>query len=200
MIDSFLALDPTVTLPFLFMAVLLSSGGAPVPGAIALLFAGALIEAGELNPLLAGIFALSGAVTGDQLGYQIGYRAGHLIEGRLAKNPARAKKISRAKAAMRKRGGLSIYFSRWLLTPLGPTINLIAGAGNMPWSRFTFWSVIGELTWVCVLIPVGYIFSSSIEKTAYIVGDAIWMITAGFVALVIGYQVWLFLNKRNSGS
>lgn len=154
MTGSFLSLDPTVTLPFLFMAVLLSSAGAPVPGVIALLLAGALIESGDLSVLMVVVFALSGSVTGDQLGYQIGLRAGNIVQERMSKNPGRANKLEKAKAAMRKRGGLSIYFSRWLLTPLGPTLNLIAGASDMRWRKFTFWSVSGEFTWVCVLFQL----------------------------------------------
>lgn len=197
MTGSFLSLDPTVTLPFLFMAVLLSSAGAPVPGVIALLLAGALIESGDLSVLMVVVFALSGSVTGDQLGYQIGLRAGNIVQERMSKNPGRANKLEKAKAAMRKRGGLSIYFSRWLLTPLGPTLNLIAGASDMRWRKFTFWSVSGEFTWVCVFVPIGYVFSSNIDEVAYIVGDAIWVITGIVVALFAGHFLWKTRRKRN---
>lgn len=168
-----------------------------MPGAIALLLAGALIQAGDLSILMVVLFALFGSVTGDQLGYPIGLRAGHILEGRISKNPLRAKKIGKAKAAMRKQGGLSIYFSRWLLTPLGPTINLVARASDMSWRKFTFWSISGEFTWVCVLVPIGYFFSSNIEKTAYIVGDAIWIITGTTVALFVGNLFWKKTRKRD---
>ncbi len=198
MIESFLNMNPFIGLPFLAMAVLLSSLGAPIPGVVALMLAGAFVEAGEMSAL-AVIFAASfGASIGDQIGYQIGFHGGNAIEAKLAKKPANALRIAKAKRSVRKWGGYSVYFSRWLLTPLGPTINLICGASDMRWRRFTFWSISGETTWAVLFVSLGYIFASNIETIAYMAGDAIWMITAGFIAILIGYRLVIVLRNINA--
>ena len=62
---------------------------------------------------------------------------------------------------MDRSGGLSIYLTRWLLTPLAIPTNLPVGASGYPLRKFLAFDLAGELTWLLVLRGLGYAFSAS---------------------------------------
>ena len=55
-----------------------------------------------------------------------------------------AERIRKLDARARSWGGAGVFFSRWLVTPLGPWINLASGAAAYSWLRFTLWDFLGE--------------------------------------------------------
>ncbi len=95
--------------------------------------------------------AFVGAVLGDQAGYLIGRFGGAPLVERLARSPAAPAVLGRARALVDRRGGLGVFFSTWLVAPLGPWVNFIAGTTGLNWLRFTLWDVLGEAVWVTAL-------------------------------------------------
>ncbi len=194
MTETFMYLMDSYGLVTLFIAVMGSCMGLPSPSTPALLVVGSYMAIGNMSPWLVLPTALAGAVTGDQIGYWIGHWGGHAVEARLRRNPARAKKIDRIKRLMLKYGGPGVFFTRWLLSPLGPTSNFLYGASDMRWIRFTFWSITGEMIWVLIYASVGYVFGDNLDDITALTGKIGWTLTTA--ALALGLSVYLFIKWR----
>jgi len=198
--ETILALVPTYGLPFLFGIAVLAASGVPVSSSLALLVTGAFIESGELGLIESSLTALAGALLGDQIGYQIGYRAGNKVEERLSRKPKRAVQILRAKALINRFGGIGVFLTRWLLAPIGPITNIICGASDMRWLRFTIWDILGEVLWVAIYISAGYVFTGNVEEIATLMGEASWLMITALVASGLGLRVFLILRQHRPAS
>jgi membrane protein DedA with SNARE-associated domain len=198
--ETILALVPTYGLPFLFGIAVLAASGVPVSSSLALLVTGAFIASGELPLTESYLTALAGAVIGDQIGYQIGLRAGNAVEERLSRKPKRAAQILRAKDFIVRFGGVGVFLTRWLLAPIGPITNIICGASDMRWLRFTIWDFLGEVLWVAIYIGIGYTFRGNLEEMAALLGEASWLLIAALVALGMGIRVLVVLRQHRKES
>ncbi|MBB6469769.1 membrane protein DedA with SNARE-associated domain [Aminobacter lissarensis] len=181
----------------LFGILALGSLGVPLPSSLVLLMAGSLVARGQLD--LVSIFAwgIAGAVLGDQAGYLIGRLGSEGLAERLAERLHMAATLDRARTATIQWGAISVFLSRWLLSPLGPGINIVAGMMAYPWSRFTAWGVFGEAIWVFQYVGLGILFSRSILAVADILGDLTWFFVFAVVAVLLGVKI---LYERRIGS
>ena len=200
MTETILSLVPTYGLPFLFGIAVLAASGVPVSSSLALLVTGAFIASGELGLTESYLTALAGAVIGDQIGYQIGLRAGNAVEERLSRKPKRAAQLMRAKEFIGRFGGVGVFLTRWLLAPIGPITNVICGASDMRWLRFTIWDFAGEVLWVAIYIGAGYAFRGNLEEIAALMGEASWLLIAALVALGMGVRVLVVLRQHRNES
>lgn len=200
MTEAILALVPTYGLPFLFGIAVLAAAGVPVSSSLALLVTGAFIESGELPLVQSYLTALMGAVLGDQIGYQIGLRAGNIVEERFSRKPSRAKQIVRAKALIDRFGGVGVFLTRWLLAPIGPITNVVCGASDMRWLRYTLWDFFGEVLWVAIYIGIGYMFRGNLEEMATLLSEAGWLLIAALVALGMGIRLLVVLRQHRKES
>lgn len=149
----------------------LSCLGIPVPTSLAMLAVGALVAEGEmeLGPVIG--YGIAGAVAGDQIGYFIGRLGGPPVAARLSARFPVAAAIDRARALVRRWGGLAVFFTRWLLSPTGPYVNLVSGMAPLSWLRFTIAGVAGETVWVCLYVALGMTFSESVQTLADLLGN-----------------------------
>ncbi len=194
--DTFMYLMDTYGLVTLFFAVLGSCMGLPSPSTPALLVVGSYMAIGNMSPWLVLPVALAGAVTGDQIGYWIGYWGGHKVEARLRQRESRAKKVDRVKAFMLRYGGPGVFFTRWLLSPLGPTSNFLYGASEMRWARYTFWGVLGEMIWVLMYSSIGYLFGENLDNIIALASRIGWSMTGAALGLIALYILFLRWRKR----
>ncbi len=167
-------------------ATYLSCLGLPVPTAFIMLAGGAFAASGDLPANQVVLAALVGAVLGDQTGFVIGRLTGRRLAARLERSPSRAIVIAKARHITGHWGGAGVFFTRWLLSPLGPYVNLLTGAASMEWARFTIWGIAGEVVWVAIYVGLGYAFSSQIGTLAELLGNSIGFLTAGAVSLLLG--------------
>ena len=198
MTESLLALVPTYGLPFLFVIAVFAAIGVPLSSSMTLLVVGAFIASGDLGLTSAFLTALSGAVIGDQIGYQVGLHAGHKVEERFSRKPSRAKQIQQTKTLILRFGGLGVFLTRWLLAPIGPTTNIICGASDMRWLRFTIWDFTGEVVWVALYIGAGYLFQGNLEEIGELLGEASWLFIAGFLAVIMGFRLLTVLRQQRA--
>lgn len=82
------------------------------------------------------------------------------------------------------------FFTRWLLSALGPYVNLIAGAMNMSWLRFSLAGVAGEIVWVGLYVGLGAGFSAYILQIADIASNASGFLAAAVVMFLLGRYLW----------
>lgn len=194
MIDTLIGLVPDHGPWIVTLATYLSCLAVPVPTSLIMLSAGAFTAAGDLSLTVTVLGALAGAVAGDQTGFAIGRRGGGLL-ARIAARPGRRRAtLERAQRLVERWGGLGVFLSRWLLSPLGPYVNFVTGAAGMSWARFTLFGTAGEAVWVGLYIGLGHAFAGQIEAVAELAGNLSGFLAAG--ALTLGLGLWLRAAMR----
>ncbi|HEX8888577.1 MAG TPA: DedA family protein [Pyrinomonadaceae bacterium] len=176
-------------LPVLFGILVVGCMGVPMPSSLLLLVAGSLTEQGDMSlwPTLG--LAAAGAIIGDNIGYSIGRWGGGRVRGRLARIVGGEEKLKKGENWLRRWEGAGVFFSRWLLTPLGPIVNLTSGLTNYSWPRFFFYDVIGEVLWVTLYVMLGRFFSDRVQEMSELLGDFVWMIIGLIFAVALGLSL-----------
>jgi membrane-associated protein len=134
-----------------------------LPGDTLLLTVGMLAAHGQLKlaPLLIALpFA---AILGDQCGYWIGRKAGPRIFTRDQSFFFRRKNLLAAKRFYQKHGGKTVVLARFIafIRTFAP---VVAGAAEMPYSRFVLFSLIGGPLWTIGVTLAGYYLGHSIPN------------------------------------
>jgi membrane-associated protein len=194
--DQLLAAVSQYGAPALFGIVAIAAIGLPLPVTLLLLIAGSMISQGAMNPWLAIGAAGAGSILGDQAGYAIGRWGGPKAIAKLSGLIGKKGSIETVEAKARAWGGPGIYLTRWLLSPLGPWINLASGTAGYPWHRFLFWDVLGELTGAALYISLGRYFSDRIIALDGILGNLTWAVVALLAAIVLGYRLVSYLRRN----
>lgn len=97
--------------------------------------------------------------------------------------------IDQAESTMQKWGGIGIFLTRWLVTAVGPYVNLTSGLMNYHLLHFSFWDVIGETLWVLGYVSIGTFFSTQLATISDALGDLTWVAVGVVVIAVIGYKL-----------
>lgn len=180
--------------PVLFVALLVGSAGVPLPASLLLVAAGSFVEQGELNLWSVLTLSATGAVLGDQIGYMIGRWGGRRLTQRMGKLVGGSDKVENTEKWLRKREGVGVFLSRWLLTPLGPVVNFTAGATQYSWPRFFLYDVLGELLWVVLYVLLGKFFSDRVQALNDLLGDLTWAVLGIIAAIVLGVFAFKYLR------
>ncbi|MEN9061728.1 DedA family protein [Ponticoccus litoralis] len=175
------------------IATFTSCLAAPVPSTFLMLAGGAFAAAGDMSLTAICVTAYLGALLGDQVGYFIGRRGGSGLVARLRARPKIGRSVGRAQDAVARWGAIAVFLSRWLVAPLGPYANLIAGAGGLARAKFTLGSVSGEVIWVGMYVSLGYFFSAEIAEIAELAQEFGGLVAGGVVAAFLG---WLLFRRR----
>jgi membrane-associated protein len=194
--EMLLAWVPLYGAPALLVIAALSCLGVPVPGSLALMAGGAIAASGEMALAAVLAAAYAGAILGDQAGYGVGAIGGEPVVARLTRRRGPAEALDAARGFVGRRGMLAVFLSRWLIAPLGPPMNLLAGLIAMPWWRFTLAGAVGEAMWVALHVGIGFAFSGSILALAALLGDLGWMLAAGAVAALLAWRLVVVIRSR----
>ena len=157
-----------------------------LPGDSLLFVAGALAALGgmDIGLLIAVLFAA--AVLGNMLNYQIGRYLGPKVFNWESSRLFNKVALEKTHAYYEKHGGKTLVISRFL--PLFRTFApFVAGIGAMSYSRFTFFNLIGGISWVGSLTLAGYFFGNlpwvQQNLTAVILG----IIVVSLIPVFIGW-------------
>jgi len=195
--DQLLAALVSYGMPVLFGIVLITSIGFPLPSTFALIAAGSFVQQGQMNLWLVIALGIVGAILGDQIGYWIGRWGGRLLVLRVSRWFGR-NRLQDAEELSRKWGGLGIFFSRWLITPLSPWLNLTSGITCYSYPRFVLWDVPGEIIWVSLYVMVGKIFSDRVQALTEMMGSLAWVLVGLLVAVILVWRlVKMFHEQAN---
>ena len=175
--------------PILFFTTFLGCFAMPVPSSLMMLSGGAFAASGDIALTTVVFAAGAGAILGDQAAFAVGKGGRNWLEAYVSIRPKRAEMLSKAQTFTEAWGGHGVFYSRWLMSPIGPYVNFVGGAVEMPWLRFAFWAALGEVIWVIIYVGLGFTFSSKISEIADILGDVIGLITALAVTLGLGYAL-----------
>jgi membrane-associated protein len=195
--DQLLAAISIYGLPVFFGVILIAAVGVPLPVTLALVAAGSFVELGEMRLWEVITVGSAAAILGDQLGFLIGRWGGRRLEAWIRKRKGGAERIQRAHAFAQRWGALGIFMTRWLITPLGPWLNLTSGMTDYPWARFFLWDALGEILWVVLYVMLGKIFSGSVQALAEVLGNLVWVLV-GIVAAAI--LLWWIKRSLQPGA
>ncbi|MET9881598.1 DedA family protein [Streptomyces sp. NPDC006430] len=194
-IQEWLETIPAVSIYLLVGLVIgLESLGIPLPGEIILVSSALLAsQHGEIDPVVLGVCASTGAIVGDSIGYAIGRRGGKPLLERLGRRFPKhfgPMHVAQAERAFEKWGMWAVFFGRFvalLRIFAGP----LAGVLRMPYWRFLVANILGGILWAGGTTAV--IYSIGIVAEPWLKGFS-WV--ALVLALVIGVTVTLVLRAR----
>ena len=174
----------------IFVLMLLESACIPIPSEVTMLFGGALTTAafaGAGNELtLAGVVLAGtlGNLIGSWLAYWAGDYGGRPMIDRWGRYLLiRPHEVDRAHAWFEQRGELTVFVSR-LLPVVRTFISLPAGVAEMPFWRFTLYTLLGCLPWCLVLALIGAALGDQWTVAEEYIREFAWVIAA--VILVAG--------------
>jgi membrane protein DedA with SNARE-associated domain len=183
----------------LFAAMLMEALGLPVPGALALVAAGAAAAGGVLHPLMALAIAIAATLTGDIALYVTGRYTGWSLLGflcGLSLSPEVC--ILRSAKWFYKRGRTTLLFAKFLpgVNSMAPPL---AGSMNMRPGQFLRFDIAGALLYTAAYGVLGYLFRDVFRLIAgglqAFSRVAAWLIFAGAVGF-LGHRIWLFAKFR----
>ncbi|MCQ0970016.1 DedA family protein [Paracoccus sp. TK19116] len=181
MTHDLLSLLPTWGPWLIALAAFMSCLSLPIPTSVLLLSAGALSGTGHLHLPALVVAAVIGATLGDLLAFSIAKRVEPFID---RPGTRRAALLGRARAFITRRGMMAVFLSRWLITPLGPATNYVAGMAGLPLPRFALASISGEVLWAVIHLGAGHLFGRQFRDAE---GAAI---KALAVAAILGLILW----------
>jgi membrane protein DedA with SNARE-associated domain len=193
--DQLLAAVSQYGAPALFGIVAIAAIGVPLPITLLLIVAGSMISQGAMNLWWAIGAAGAGSILGDQAGYAIGRWGGPAIITKLSGLFGKRANLEAMEAKAKAWGGPGIFITRWLLSALGPWINLASGTARYPWRRFLFWDILGELTGAALFISLGRLFNDRVMALYGVLGNLTWAIAALLAAIFLGYQLLAHLRR-----
>jgi membrane protein DedA with SNARE-associated domain len=183
-------------LPVLFGVIMICSVGIPFPVSLVLVAAGSFVEQGEMKLWQVIAVASVAAVLGDQIGYWLSRWGGRRLINRISHKIGGERKIKQAEALTKRWSGAGIFLSRWLVTALGPWVNVTSGIAAYPWRRFLLWDVLGEVLWVVLYVVLGYVFSNRVQAIAEILGNLAWVVVGLIVAVILGWKLKEYVHPQ----
>lgn len=153
----------TATYIILFLIIFCETGLVVMPllPGDSLLFAvGALgASTGQLDVYILIMLLITAALAGDNLNYAVGKFFGTKIKSREKIGFFKREYIENTESYYDKYGGRTVIIARFI--PIIRTIApFVAGAGNMHYSRYLLYCVMGACLWVGGLITLGYQFGN----------------------------------------
>ena len=130
-------------------------GGFFLPGDSLLVTAGLIAAARELNIYLLVSELCVAAIAGDSLNYAVGRKLGSRLFTRQDSLLFHKDHLLRAKRFYEKYGSKTIVIARFipLIRTFAPTV---AGIGEMDYSVFLTYNIVGGVAWVCSMLFTGY--------------------------------------------
>lgn len=178
----------------LFLTTFLSCLAMPVPASLLMLSGGAFVATGDLPMMSSVLSALCGAIAGDFAGYQLASRGRTQLENFMTQSPKRANVMARADSFLANWGGMGIFLSRWLFSPLGPYMNFASGVAAVPVWKFALFGILGECVWVSLYVGLGYVFADNLSMASDLAGDVLGLLAA--ICVMLGFGIWLVKHNR----
>lgn len=180
-----------------FILMTFESACVPIPSEATMLFAGFSVSDGDMTLLGAVAAGVLGNVVGSWLAWAAGYygREELLEKNRLIH--LNHKHLETADRWFREHGEATVFWCRML--PIVRTfISLPAGVAEMPFRRFTIFTLLGCIPWVLGLTLIGRSAGDNWDDWK----DKLHYVDYLVAALILVAAVWLlirYLRRRRAG-
>lgn len=180
----------------IFLFLVLTGCGLPIPEEVPIVFAGVLSAQGELMVEWAFAACLLGAILGDSAMYAIGYHFGH---GLLSSHPKIGKFLGAEREeyfeqAILRHGFKVMLLSRFMVGVRGP-VYLAAGVVRIPYRKFLLWDAICATLVVSTFFGLSYVFGREIGTY---IRDAERALTLLVVATLLIAILWWLRRRRRA--
>jgi membrane-associated protein len=186
--------------PVLFGVVLAGSVGVPIPTDLFVQAAGGFVASGDLDLVTVVALVFAAAILGDCLVFAVARWLGHEV---VVKHGARIglgeERLAAARARFGAFLGLSVFMTRWLLTPLSLPATVLAALGGYRAYYFAAVAAVGEVIWTSIFVGLGYGFGESWSSLVDWVDDSA-VLLAGLclAAVAAALLVWLLRREREA--
>ena len=177
----------------LFAAVFVEQIGIPLPSALWLFAAGALIGVGKMNWLLALGSAGLGSLVADFIWFYLGRYYGNRVLGLLCRISLEPDTCVRRTQGVFKRHGLKGIIAAKFVPGLSTVAPPLAGSSGVSAPRFLVFDGAGSFLYVGSFILVGILFSHQLEQVIAALaslGAGALAVVVGLAALYIGYKYY----------
>ncbi len=177
----------------LFLAIFLAGIIVPLPASEILMAVGAFTSQGYLNFWLALAAGLAGNVLGDLVDYFLAkkYGPGLIRRFRLT----RIKFIGQLEAEVRRDAAPMIFLTR-IAGALGPAVSVLSGVSEVPFKKFLFYDLAGNLVDIGGLLLIGYVLGSYWESFSDIVSIIVTILVVAVVMFVLWRITRRVINRR----
>jgi membrane-associated protein len=126
-----------------------------LPGDSLLFTVGVVCGAGQLDIVSICALLVVASIAGDQSGYFLGHRTGPRIFAKPESRLFKREYIHRTQDFYERHGGKALIYAKFvpIIRTFAP---FMAGVGNMQYTRFLAFNVVGGLLWVLVATLAGY--------------------------------------------
>lgn len=172
------------------------------PGDSLLITAGLLASRGYFDIKILILVSILGAILGDTVGYWFGKKTGPKIFKREDSLLFHKQNIIKANDFYKKHGGKTIIIARFLpfIRTFAP---IVAGVGEMEYSRFLSFNIFGGIFWVLSTTLLGYFLGNTIpDIDKYIIWIILLVIivsaSPGMIHFWKDYRkpMWKMLKKK----
>ncbi len=126
-----------------------------LPGDSLLFITGTLAAAGSMDAPTVMAILIGAALCGDNVNYWVGRFIGPRVFQREDSRWLKRENLERTHAFMERYGPKAIIIARFV--PIVRTfVPFVCGVGQMTYTRFLGYSILGALLWVGLLVPAGY--------------------------------------------
>ncbi|PWB42952.1 MAG: hypothetical protein C3F12_13700 [Candidatus Methylomirabilota bacterium] len=162
-----------------------------LPGDSLLVTAGLFAVSGHLELWSLFLFVSLAAIVGDAVGYFLGARTGPKIFSREDSLLFHKKHLTSTKEFYDRHGGITIVLARFMpiLRTFAP---VVAGVGNMRYSRFAMYNVLGGIGWVVSMTSIGYFLGKTIPD----IDKYIHVVIAAVIILSLVPGIVTFVRTR----
>ena len=167
--------------------------GVIVPGAVLVVFAGALAAQGyfDLGDLI--WFAAIGAVLGDGISFKLGQHGTGLFKE--TNKVLKASYLEAGEQFFRKHGAKSIFLGRFIGL-VRAVIPFVAGVSGMAAKRFYFWNILSAFAWAASHLLAGYFLGQAWQMVEVWTSRAGIFLTALILVLFCANLLKRFIVKQ----
>jgi len=180
----------------LFIILMLTGLGLPLPEDIPLLFAGALCGIGHANIYIMLPVAIFSVVGSDCLCLYLGSRYGHHIPNLpVFKQFLTQKKLAQAEAMFAKHGGKSLFISRFM-PGLRAALFFSAGLFKVPMWKLLVFDGGAALLSVPLWVLLAYFFAENWTVVKKMARRMQYIITTVVILAVTGFVAWQIIKRK----
>ncbi len=164
-----------------------------LPGDSLLFSLGALSNEGKINIISLFLTLGIAALLGNTVNYFIGRYFGHKIlenKNKIIRKIIKKEYIDKTHSFFDKHGGKAIILSRFfpILRTFAP---FIAGIGRMQFLKYSLYNIIGGLSWVSILLALGYSFG-----TIPFIKEHFSLIVFGIIGISLLPAIYAVINSK----
>lgn len=181
----------------IMISLILGIVGLPLPDEVLMMFAGYMVQSGELSLIMTLIVSFIASLTGMSISFWIGSKFGYPLLHRFGpKLHISLERLERAEIWFQKYGKFAVFIG-YFLPGIRHITAYLSGIGHWKYSTFITNAAYGALVWVITFVSIGYylgqdwlLFSQMLHRNLLVV------VTVALIAaaLLLVYQ-WVRRRK-----